>query len=64
MIPTLAGAANRVLAAALGPALDRLMAPGGIVVSDQEFRVPGWRQVELPAGVAPGRSFISRVVRG
>ena len=58
------GAANRVLAAALGPALDGLMAPGGIVVSDQEFRVPGWRKVDSPAGVAPGRSFIYRVVRG
>ena len=51
-------AANRALAAALGPALDRLMAPGGIVVSDQEFRVPGWRQVELPAGVVHTIGFV------
>lgn len=52
---------NRRLAEFIAPALHRLMAPGGIVVSDQEYSVPGWRPVELPDGVAPGRYFVNRV---
>jgi len=52
---------NRRLAAFIAPALDRLMARGGIVVSDQEYSVPGWQPVALPDGVAPGRYFINRV---
>ncbi len=54
-------AANRVLAEALGSALDGLMAPGGVVISDQPFHVPGWLPVALPPGVAAGRYFINRV---
>jgi len=56
--------ANRALIKALGPALDALMAPGGIIVSDQEFQVAGWQLLDLPAGVEPGRYFINKVVRG
>ncbi len=55
--------ANRKLAAALGPAIDKLMAPGGIVVSDQALEVPGWLPVALPAGVMQDRYFINRVER-
>ena len=54
-------ASTEALAAFIGPAGDALMAPGGIVVSDQPYRVAGWKAVALPDGVAPGRYFISRV---
>ncbi len=53
-------ARNAELAALIGPALARLMAPGGVIVSDQEYRVAGWTEVALPDGVAPGRHFIRR----
>ncbi len=53
-------ASNAELAQFIGPALAALMAPGGIVVSDQEYRVAGWTEVALPDGVAPGRYFIRR----
>ena len=56
-------AANRKLVDALGPAIDRLMVSGGIVVSDQAFNVPDWAPVALPEGVAQGRYFICRVNR-
>jgi hypothetical protein len=52
--------ANRELARRLGPALAPLMAPGAVIVCDQELRVPGWTGLDLPAGVAPGRYFIWR----
>ncbi len=54
-------AGNQELAEKLGPAIDRLMAPGGIVVSDQALNLPGWTPLALPAGVVPGRYFICRV---
>ena len=52
---------NLRLAAFIGPALGRIMAPGAIVVSDQDCRLDGWQALDLPDGVAPGRYFISRV---
>ena len=52
---------NARLAAFVAPAVDALMAPGGIVVSDQDYRVPGWTALPLPDGVRPGRYFINRV---
>ena len=52
---------NLRLAAFIAPALDTLMARGGIVVSDQEYNVAGWRPVDLPEGVAPGRYYVNRV---
>ena len=55
---------NLRLAAFIAPALDTLMAPGGIVISDQEYSVPGWQPLDLPAGVAPGRYHINRVSGG
>jgi len=53
--------ANARLAAFIAPALSALMAPGGIVVSDQEYKAPGWRALPLPSGIRPGRYFINRV---
>ena len=53
-------AANAALAAAIAPLLARLMAPGGVVVSDQRMEAPGWRELALPGGVAPGRYYMRR----
>lgn len=52
---------NARLAAFIAPAVSALMAPGGIVISDQEYHVNGWTPVPLPDGVRPGRYFINRV---
>lgn len=52
--------ADAELARRLGPALAPLMAPGAVIVGDQELRVSGWTGLETPAGVAPGRYFIWR----
>ena len=51
---------NAELARTIGPAIARLMASGGVIVSDQEYYVPDWTEVALPDGVAPGRYFIRR----
>lgn len=53
--------ANARLAAFIGPHLSRLMAAGGIVLSDQECPVDGWAPLAPPPGVRPGRYFVSRV---
>ncbi len=53
-------AANRELARWLGPALDRFLIPGAVVLSDQFFEVAGWAPLDLPAGVRPGRYFMYR----
>jgi len=37
------------------------MAPGGIVVSDQDLGMPQWQPVALPLGVRQGRYFMRRV---
>ena len=55
------GNANAVLAAYIAPRLHRLMAPGGIIVSDQDLGMPDWEQVSLPPGVRPGRYHMRRV---
>jgi hypothetical protein len=52
---------NDALARFLGATLGALMAPGGIVVSDQKLAVAGWTPVPLPPGVEQGRYFINRV---
>lgn len=52
---------NAKLAAFIAPAVGALMAPGGIVISDQQYSVPGWTALTLPDGVRPGRYFINRV---
>lgn len=53
--------ANARLAAFIAPALSGLMAADGIVISDQDYRTPGWTPLAPPPGVAPGRYFINRV---
>lgn len=52
---------NAKLAAFIAPAVSALMAPGGIVISDQEYNVEGWTALPLPDGVRPGRYFINKV---
>lgn len=52
--------ATRALADWLGPALDPLLAPGAIVVSDQSLAAAGWRDVNIPENVAPGRYYMYR----
>ncbi|EWY42372.1 hypothetical protein N825_00025 [Skermanella stibiiresistens SB22] len=54
-------AANAELAAFLAPRLRRLMAPGGVVVSDQDLGVPEWEALRPPPSVRPGRYFMARV---
>ena len=54
---------NARLAAFIAPALSGLMAADGIVISDQDYRAPGWTPLAPPPGVAPGRYFINRVDR-
>jgi hypothetical protein len=52
---------NAKLAAFIAPAVSALMAPGGIVLSDQEYNVDGRTALPLPDGVRPGRYFINKV---
>lgn len=51
-------AGNSRTAAFLGEHLPPLMAPGGIILSDQDLAPPGWSSLALPEGVRPGRYFI------
>jgi hypothetical protein len=53
--------ANEVLGRFLGPALDRLMAPGGLVLANQKLDVERWTRLPEPPGVKPDRYFIYRV---
>jgi hypothetical protein len=52
--------ASAALARWLGPALAPLMAPGGVVLSDQPLADPRLLPAALPAGVPDGRYFIYR----
>jgi hypothetical protein len=54
-------AETAALAHFLGPVLVRAMAPGGIVLSDQELDLPGSVRLSPPPGIDPERYFISRV---
>jgi hypothetical protein len=54
-------AANAVLAYRLGPALDPLLAPGAVVLSDRALVVSRWYLTPLPPAVEPGRYFMYRV---
>ena len=54
-------AANARLATVLGAALNPLMRPGAIVLSDQAIGVAGWRPLALPPGVRPGRYHIWQI---
>jgi len=53
-------AASRSLAHALKPAVIRLLARGGVLVSDQAFDDANLQGEALPAHVAPGRYFLYR----
>jgi hypothetical protein len=57
-------AATAALAADLSPWLEGLLAPGGVLVSDQPLHMPACAAVALPAGVAPGRYHIYRKTDG
>lgn len=52
--------ANLRLAETLGPLYDSLIAPGGIIASDQPIPVARWQELPLPDGVRPGRYHIYR----
>jgi hypothetical protein len=53
--------ADAPLAARVGAALAGLMRPGGVVLSDRDLAVPGWRTLELPAGAGAWPYFMWRV---
>lgn len=53
-------AANAALGKRLAPALDALMAPGGLILANQSLDMAGWRRMPDPAGVPPDRYFLYR----
>ncbi len=53
-------AKNAELAAWLGPAIQTLLAPGAVVIFDQELNCAGLNPLELPASVDGGRYFMYR----
>jgi len=52
---------NRRIAAMIQPFLPRLLAPGGLAVTDQEMPFDGADPVTPPDGVAPGRIHLYRM---
>lgn len=52
---------SRRQASALARLLGPLLAPGAIVISDQDMAAAGWPDVALPEGIAPGRYYMYRV---
>lgn len=48
-------------AGALVRLLGPLLAPGAIVVSDQDMAMAGWPEVALPEGIAPRRYYLYRL---
>ncbi len=51
---------NRRLAARISPLLPPLLAPGALIVTDQEMALPAASPIRLPDGVAPGRYHMVR----
>jgi len=51
---------NRSTSALLSKALSELMAPDGVIVSDQFLELDGWTPQPLPEGVPAERYFILR----
>jgi hypothetical protein len=58
------GAANTELGHWLGPALDRLLAPGGYVIANQPLEVARWARLPEPDGVPADRYFLYRAGGG
>lgn len=54
-------AMNAKIAAFLSRTLPPALAPGALVLSDQELSIPGTKALPLPAGVKPGRYFLLEV---
>jgi hypothetical protein len=52
---------NEMLGRFLGPALDKLMAPGGLVLANQKLDVARWTRMSEPPDVMPDRYFIYQV---
>ena len=57
-------AASQRLAATVAPHLARLLAPGGVLASDQPMPAPGLAPLPLPEGVDPGRYYLYRAAGG
>jgi hypothetical protein len=53
-------ARNRIVAERLSPLMEPLLMPGGLVLADRPFRLPGCRDVSAEAGAEPGRYFCYR----
>jgi hypothetical protein len=53
-------AASAALAAAIAPQVAALMAPGAMLVSDQEMPNAGLAAMPLPPGIKPGRYFLAQ----
>jgi len=51
---------NARIAAFLGRTLPPALAPGALILSDQELTIPGAAALPLPAGVKPGRYYLLR----
>ena len=51
---------NRTLAALLGMALPRLLAPGAVILCDQEIGQPDWQRLPEPPDVPAERYFLYR----
>jgi hypothetical protein len=56
--------ASRVLAASLGMLIAPLMRQGAVIVSEPPLEVVGWRALDLPDGVRPGRYHLYRIEAG
>jgi S-adenosyl-L-methionine methyltransferase len=51
---------NRVFCRELSPLVAPLLAPGGLLLADQSFDMPGFREIAGKAGIDPGRYFAYR----
>jgi hypothetical protein len=52
--------ANRELALRLSPLLERLLKPGGLILGDRAFDLPGYTDISSQTGVPEGRYFVYR----
>jgi S-adenosylmethionine-dependent methyltransferase len=53
-------AASDALAAALSPAIEALLSPGGLLVADRAYRLPDCEDISGETGVPQGRYFVYR----